>query len=193
MVAGLSPCEKRLLLTVAREAITARLEHRLPVELAVPESLSRLGGAFVTLRIRGALRGCIGHMVASKSLVDTVREMAVEAAFRDPRFTPLTAHELPRVRIELSLLGPLERVGKIEEIIVGEHGLYVKRGGLSGVLLPQVAPEQGWDVLTFLSYVCRKACLPQEAWKEPETELYRFCALVFAEGEPGPLEQNEER
>jgi len=187
----LTPGEKGALLAVAREAIVARLEARSPRYGPVTPSLKAACGAFVTLHAGDALRGCIGHILASDPLIETVREMAVAAAFHDPRFSPLALDELSAVSIEISVLGPLERITKIDEIIVGEHGLYVKRGGLSGVLLPQVAPEQGWDVPTFLAYTCRKAGLRRDAWSEPDTEVFRFSAVVFGEEGPHPPKKNE--
>ncbi len=193
MEISLTPDEKGALLSVAREAIVARLEERAPRYGPVPATLSTPCGAFVTLRAGGALRGCIGHIVASDPLVETVREMALAAAFHDPRFVPLALEQLPAITIEVSVLSPLERVTKIDEIIVGEHGLYVKRGGLSGVLLPQVAPEQGWDAPTFLGFTCRKAGLRREAWSDPETEIYRFRAVVFGEEDRHPPKSNKER
>jgi len=192
MEISLTSGEKGTLLSAAREAIVARLENRSPRYDPVSDSLTIPRGAFVTLHAEGALRGCIGHIVASDPLVETVREMAVAAAFHDPRFPPLALDELPAVSIEISVLGPLERVAKIDEIIVGEHGLYVKKGGFSGVLLPQVAPEQGWDVPAFLAYTCRKAGLRRDAWSEPDTEVFRFCAEVFGEAARHPPEKNGE-
>ncbi len=192
MELSLTPGEKDALLAVARETIVARLEARSPRYGPVPPTLASPRGAFVTLHADGVLRGCIGHIVATDPLIETVREMAAAAAFHDPRFPPLALDELPSITLEISVLGPLERVAKIDEIIVGEHGLYVKRGGLSGVLLPQVAPEQGWDVPTFLAYTCRKAGLRRDAWSEPETEIFRFSAVVFGEETGRPPKKNKE-
>ncbi len=105
--------------------------------------------------------------------------MAVAAAFDDPRFDPLTAKELKDLALEISVLTPMERLKIVDEIEVGKHGLYIKKGFYSGLLLPQVATEYGWDRITFLEETCRKAGLPRNAWKEKGTEIYLFSADIF--------------
>jgi uncharacterized protein (TIGR00296 family) len=109
--------------------------------------------------------------------------MAVSAATKDPRFPPVQASELKDLTIEISLLSPMERVTDTNRIIVGKHGLLIRRGWYQGVLLPQVAPEQGWNREEFLQGVCYKAGLPGNAWQDPNTELYWFTAEVFGEEE----------
>jgi MEMO1 family protein len=179
---GLSPEEKALLHRIARESIEARLNGARPPKVALPASATRLGeprGAFVTLQKKGELRGCIGHISAEFPLFETISEMAVAAAFQDPRFPPLTASEMKDIQIEISVLSPLRRIEKIDEIQVGVHGIYMKRNGSSGLLLPQVATEYNWDRTTFLEQTCRKSRLPTDAWKDKETEIYLFSADVF--------------
>jgi AmmeMemoRadiSam system protein A len=183
--------EKLTLLTEARETIAARFSERFSErptgrrEAAgrrTPSgALSEPCGAFVTLRKEGNLRGCIGFVAASKPLLETVREVAVAAAFEDPRFPPLGEEELPKLTIEISVLSPLKRISDVGEIIVGTHGIMMKRGFRSGLLLPQVATEQGWDRETFLTHACYKAGLPGDAWKSPDTTIEIFTALVFHE------------
>jgi len=175
-----NPDDQALLKQIAREAISCALEGRsYAVPGPLPEILKTPCGAFVTLTIDHELRGCIGHITASDPLADTVREVAVAAAFDDPRFSPVTSKEWPRVDLEVSVLTPLERVTDIQAITPGVHGLYIRRGLRSGLLLPQVATEYGWDRTTFLEQTCRKAGLRKTDWKEPDTEIYWFRAQVF--------------
>jgi len=177
--AVLTADDRRDLLADAREAIAARLERRAPRWRArrLPPQ-----GAFVTLRERGALRGCIGRMASPAPLDETTRAMAVEAAFGDPRFPPLRPEELPGVVIEISALTPFEPCPDPRSVTVGVHGLYLVHRGRSGVLLPQVPVEQGWDRDEFLAYLCVKAGLPPRSWEAPGSALFTFRAEVFGEG-----------
>jgi AmmeMemoRadiSam system protein A len=136
-------------------------------------------GAFVTLKKHGELRGCIGHIIGDRPLAETVATMAVAAAFEDPRFPPVKEEELKDLDIEISVLTPLRRINNVEEIQVGLHGIILQQGGHSGLLLPQVATEYGWDRNTFLEYTCRKAGLPPDAWKDERTTIHVFSADVF--------------
>jgi AmmeMemoRadiSam system protein A len=106
--------------------------------------------------------------------------MAVAAAFDDPRFPQVTKDELGLLDLEISVLTPLRQISSVEEIKVGMHGIYLKRGGCSGLLLPQVASEWGWDRTTFLEHTCTKAGLPEDAWKDDESEIYIFSADIFS-------------
>ncbi len=178
----LSPEEKRYLLQLARNTITARLNQQpLPEAKPITENLKVHTGAFVTINKRGQLRGCIGYVEGIKPLYQAVQDLALSAAFNDPRFPPLTKSELPQTEIEISVLTPLTPVHNISEIKVGRDGLLVKNGFYEGLLLPQVATEYGWDVETFLSETCIKAGLPPSAWKDPDTEIFKFSALIFSE------------
>ena len=174
--------EKRVLLSIARTAIEEAVGD-LKVDKVPYDSpiFHEKRGAFVTLHNKGALRGCIGFIFAVKPLVETVREMAVAAALRDPRFTPVDISELPALDIEISVLTPLREIQDINEIKVGEHGLYVQKGHNTGLLLPQVASEYNWDRETFLQQTCRKAGLPQDAWHDESTTIKIFSAQVFGE------------
>lgn len=140
-------------------------------------------GAFVTLLADGALRGCIGHLAADRPLGDVVRDMTVAAARDDPRFPPVTADELARVRVEISALTPPAPFVPLDasRIVVGRDGLVVRRGRAQGVLLPQVAPEYHWGPEAYLAATCRKAGLPPDSWAEPGTEVFTFQAEVFGE------------
>ena len=171
---------QRLLKDIAREAIAGALSNKgyvLPETL--PAVLKEPCGAFVTLTKHGELRGCIGYITAARPLAETVREVAVAAAFEDTRFTPVTLDEWPRIDIEVSVLTPMVQVSDISSIQPGIHGLYIKKGFRSGLLLPQVATEYGWDTTTFLEHTCRKAGLNKDAWKEKGAEIYCFRAQVF--------------
>jgi AmmeMemoRadiSam system protein A len=174
--------ERSALLKAAREAIETGLAGGLPARGGGTGALAERRGAFVTLTRGGRLRGCIGFVFAERPLLDTVREAAQAAAFHDPRFPPLRASELPEIRLELSVLSEPRPVTDLGEIQVGRHGLIVRRGPRSGLLLPQVATEYGWDRDTFLSHTCTKAGLPESCWREPGTEIELFGAEVFGEG-----------
>ncbi len=175
--------DRTLLLETARESIRSRLENRAPrYKQPSPDLLERYG-AFVTLHTNGRLRGCIGTLEGTDSLFDAVKELSVSSAFRDPRFPPLTANEFGDINIEISVLTPLEKVLSVEKIVVGLHGLYAKQGLRSGVLLPQVPVEQGWNRDDFLTHTCRKAGLTPDAWKSGNVDFYSFTAEVFGEGE----------
>lgn len=186
--------ERRALLQIARDAIAAALQGQ---TLRPPDSVPAArepGAAFVTLHYRGELRGCIGRLDAGPHLGEVVAGCAVSAALRDPRFRPLTPEELAHgTEIEISVLTPMQPVSSIEEVEVGRDGLLVRQGPRSGLLLPQVATEWGWDRETFLSQTCRKAGLPLDAWRRG-AEISRFQAEVFSESElsdaPGRSLQN---
>jgi AmmeMemoRadiSam system protein A len=179
---NLTAADKRLLLQVARDSIAAQLTGKAaaPAKATAP-ILQEPRGAFVSLHRGGQLRGCIGYIEAIKPLLETVREMAPAAAFQDPRFRPLQADELADLEIEISVLTPLKLIKSIDEIEVGQHGLYIVRGLNRGLLLPQVATQYHWDRRTFLEQTCCKAGLPPDAWKEPHTQIYTFKAEIFAE------------
>jgi AmmeMemoRadiSam system protein A len=183
----LDPDERRALLALAREAIQARILGLPPPRSSLPATgrLTEPGAAFATLYVPDAsgapaLRGCIGTFDRSRPLGETVQDVAVSAAVRDPRFPPLQAHEIPALTVSISVLTPLERTAP-ERVEVGRHGIQISRGEARGVLLPQVATEHGWDRETFLSETCRKAGLPRDAWQDPATRVDVFEAEVFGE------------
>jgi hypothetical protein len=179
--APLSPVERAALLGVARAAIG----HRLGLVPApgVPEAgaLGDRRGAFVTLHRGGELRGCIGRFDPESSLARTVAEMAVAAAFEDPRFPPLRSDEFEDLELHISALGPRRPLPDPAQLRVGEHGLAVKQGWHRGVLLPVVAVERGWDAPTFLKHACLKAGLRPDAWLDPTTTVEVFDAEEFGE------------
>jgi len=179
--------EQKILLTQAREVITAELEGRKPswTMNGSYHNLHEPCGAFVSLHIQNAagrsLRGCIGRITANLALIETVRTMAKEAAFSDPRFPPLKKSELSCLHIEISALSPMVPCTDPDKVKVGVHGLLLTGKGRSGVLLPQVPVEQGWNQKEYLDYICVKAGLPPGSYKAPDTQLYTFTAIVFSE------------
>lgn len=184
--------QRRWLLRLAHASIRAAVRRR-PFEMAeaedtrlspqMREHLREARGAFVTLHEDGELRGCIGMTMAVKPLDETVREMARAAALEDPRFTPVTRDELDKLQIEISVLSPMFAIAP-EDVVVGRHGLMISYEGRRGILLPQVAPEWGWDRETFLAQLCRKAGLPMDQWRKG-AKIEAFTAEVFGEKEPG--------
>jgi len=182
--ASLTAAERWFLLDVARRSIQARLRGMpLPEPWSVPQRLRAGMGAFVTLQHAGELRGCIGWMSGERPLWEAVREVAAAAATEDPRFRPLTEEEFPDLSIEISVLSPAVEVMDRDHIAIGRHGLIVTQGNRRGVLLPQVAVEQGWDADTFVRQTCLKAGLPQDACDRGAT-LEAFEAEVFSEEAP---------
>ena len=175
--------EKKQLLRIARDTIAAYAREGVKSDLPgnLPAGLNQSGGAFVSLHCRGELRGCIGTFTGEGPLAETVRAMALAAGWEDPRFPPLQESELQGLEIEISVLSPLHKISDLNEIKVGVHGLYVTKGGRQGVLLPQVAVEQGWDRDQFLSYTCRKAGLAPDAWTRGGLTLEVFTAEIFGE------------
>ena len=139
-------------------------------------------GAFVTIKRRGQLRGCLGTLQCRRGLAEEVERCAADAASEDPRFPPVSKEELPELSLEVSVLGPLEPIdpAKADAFEIGRHGLVVERGVHRGLLLPQVATEWGWTPEQFLRQTCVKAGLPEDAWRHG-ARVYRFAAEVFGE------------
>jgi AmmeMemoRadiSam system protein A len=174
--------EKAVLLDIAKNAIAAKINNLEMPEIKIDsDNLKLKRGAFVTLKKQGHLRGCIGYIKAYKPLWETVQEMAVAAAFNDPRFPSLKPEEVRHLTFEISVLSPFKRVKDIKEIEVGKHGLYMVNGLRSGLLLPQVATEYGWNRETFLKETCYKAGLSPDSWRDGETEIYIFSADYFCD------------
>ena len=176
---NLSAYEKEQLKQLARQTIEDVLFDRDKSEFEPTETLKEKRGAFVTVKKNNQLRGCIGYIKGVLPLYETIREMAIQAAFRDPRFSPLQKNEWKDVDIEISVLTPMKKINDVSEIDVGVHGLYIEKGPYSGLLLPQVATEHRWDSVTFLENTCYKAGLQKDAWKSKDTVIYVFSADVF--------------
>jgi len=174
--------EQDMLLDLARKSLEASvLRKDMPLTDIKDKRLVEKRGAFVTLTKQGNLRGCIGYIVPIQPLFKAVSEMAVAASSRDPRFPPVTMEELKDIHIEISVLTPMKPVIDVQEIEVGTHGLYLTKGGYSGLLLPQVATTYKWDREEFLRQTCAKAGLLPQAWKEKGTTIYSFSAQIFEE------------
>jgi AmmeMemoRadiSam system protein A len=179
--------EKKILLEIARRTIESSVQHQ-PIPdfeevYKITPSLELKAGAFVTIEIGRRLRGCVGYIQSHEPLYDTVSRAAISAAMHDNRFTPLTKTELKDIELEISVLSPMKKIDDTNSIVPGEHGLMIESGFYHGLLLPQVATEYAWDRETFLEQTCVKAGLPKSAWKQPETVIYSFTALVFNEEE----------
>ena len=171
-----------LLLQIARDAITCHLEDRIPSKLqGFDAELLQKSGAFVTLHKGGQLRGCVGQIVSDNPLYETVAAAAIAAATRDPRFHRVNLSEMPELEIEISVLSPLQPLERIEDLEIGIHGLYIKHGEHSGLLLPQIATAHNWNRTQFLQQAYKKAKLPEEASQDSETEIYLFSSQVFGE------------
>lgn len=178
----LNSSEKKELLGIARKTIQSYLEENKAPEFKTESpALKEKRGAFVTLKKNKELRGCIGRIVADIPLYMVVSNVAIDSAVNDPRFEPLSYNELDDVEIEISVLTPFEKIKNLDEIEIGKHGLLIKQGFYSGIFLPQVPVEQGWDKKTYLEQLCYKASLPKDAYKDKNTVIYKFSAIVFNE------------
>ncbi|MDD5622662.1 MAG: AmmeMemoRadiSam system protein A [Actinomycetota bacterium] len=181
----LTPEHKKMLLRIARESITQTIHFATVPEYRINDAVLKTRcGAFVTLHMGRDLRGCIGNITAETPLWETVRNMAIESAMRDPRFPSVSLNELEDIDIEISVLSPLEKIKNLEEIKVGTHGLFIKKGFYQGLLLPQVATDYKWNRTQFLEQTCFKAGLNKDCYKQLTTEIYIFSAIIFGEKDP---------
>lgn len=172
--------QRKTLLRAAREAVEAAAKN-LPYTPQFDDPvLQQPGAAFVTLKNRGDLRGCIGTIEPKEPLIHSVAKMARAAAREDFRFPPVQLAELPQLSIDISVLGPPQRVADVNEIEVGTHGLIIQQGNQRGLLLPQVPVEWGWHREEFLEHTCLKAGLPKDSWRRG-AEIFAFTAEVFGE------------
>lgn len=180
---SISNHEKSALLQIARRSLVETIVHARRWQ---PDTQSGLlaerRGAFVTLHLRGKLRGCVGHVEPQKSLAETVARCAIAAAREDDRFDPVQPDEVAQLTIEISVLSPPKPITP-NEIIIGTHGLIIECGPFRGLLLPQVATERRWNADKFLLETCLKAGLPGDAWKSAETKILGFSAEIFSESE----------
>ena len=176
--------EKKLFLSRARAAIA----HHLKIPYDIPGSDTQKTsidheklGAFVTIHMNGELRGCIGYIKGFESLEIEIENLAIQSAFHDPRFHPLTAGEFSKINLEITLLSPFERIDKPDDFEIGIHGLYLTYHGFSGVFLPQVATEQGWNKEEFLKHLTYKAGLDPSILNKKDYNLYKFSGVIFSE------------
>ena len=183
---GLSNEEKKTLLLMARKTIFYVFKHRTPplspkdIGIKTTPAMEKVMGGFVTLHKEGRLRGCIGEILPRNPIYKVVMNRAVSAAFEDYRFPQLGKDELDKIDIEISVLTPPEKVDSWKDIELGKHGIILSKNKHSAVFLPQVAPEQQWDLPTTLEHLSVKAGLPQDAWKHG-AEFSVFEADVFGE------------
>ena len=176
---SLSEADRRIVLELARESVIAAVSrHELPGIIPRNGIFGVPRGVFVTVHIRGRLRGCIGVIEAEETLGEAVVRCAASAALHDPRFPPVRQEELTGLEIELSLLSTPVPI-RPEDVEIGIHGLLVTSGGHRGLLLPQVAEEHHLNRERFLEETCYKAGLPRTAWREPDTKLFGFTCEVF--------------
>ncbi len=175
----LSRQEKKELLQLAYSTVKLYVqENKLPEYKPESDTLLRKSGAFVTLKKKGQLRGCIGFIEPVLPLHQAVMEASVYAACRDSRFLPVSQDELDAIEIEISVLSPLKKILNPNMVTVGKHGLVIEKDGKKGLLLPQVAVEQSWTRETFLERACLKAGLPENAWRSG-ADIFVFEAIVF--------------
>ncbi len=176
----ISEADQKSLLALARRALEARVAGARLSEVACTGALALRCGAFVSIHCGDDLRGCLGRLTVDWPLGQTIVHLGGAVADSDPRFPPVTLHELATLQIEISLLTPERPLTSIEDIEVGRHGLIVEQGRARGLLLPQVATDHAWDRETFLEHTCLKAGLPRDAWRTGARILV-FEALVFSE------------
>ncbi len=178
--------QQRFLLKLARDSIKHYLEKGKHINVEAEEGVLReKRGAFVTIKHNHQLRGCIGYPTPIYPLYKTIIEASIMAAAKDPRFLPVKKEELSDIDIEISVLSVPKRINDICEIEVGKHGIIVSKGFNSGLLLPQVPGEYGWNSETYLRHGCLKAGLDEDAWKEG-AEIEIFTAQVFSEKDFSP-------
>jgi len=182
----LTELEQKSLLGIARSTLESYIRSgKSPEVKPLTPRLAEKRGAFVTLHEHGELRGCIGYVEAVKPLYQAVSAMAVAASTEDPRFPPVQVGELGGIEIEITVLSPLRPLPSPDSVIVGKHGLVIRKGFHSGLLLPQVPVEQGWDREQFLAHTCLKAGLPPNSYKDRDARLFGFTGQVFGEKELG--------
>jgi AmmeMemoRadiSam system protein A len=179
----ISADERRQLLQLARRALEARVRREPPPVIERGGALDSHAAAFVTVYVGGELRGCLGRLEPDRRLAETIVHLAEVVSDSDPRFAPVMRDELTDMALEISVLTAERRVAAIDEIEIGRHGVIVEQGSRRGLLLPQVAPEHGWDRETLLAHAARKAALPPDVWQQGAS-VYVFEAEVFGERVP---------
>ncbi len=174
--------EQRILGNIAVSAIDDALDGKdlvPPPADQIPASLHDRLGCFVTLNINRQLRGCIGLIRSDSPLYENVWRMALMAAFRDSRFAPLSSGEWPACDVTINVLGPLSPCPDVRKIVIGRHGLVLRYNGHTGVFLPSVPVEFGWNLPQYLGHLCGKAGLPDDAWTYTEARLDWYESFSF--------------
>ncbi|HJX71269.1 MAG TPA: AmmeMemoRadiSam system protein A, partial [Bacteroidales bacterium] len=181
----LSVEDKQKLLEISRNTLEQYIRTgKIPVvrEDELSDKIKTCCGAFVSLHVNGKLRGCIGNFSQDIPLYKVVQEMTISSATRDYRFTPVEANDLNKIDIEISVLTPMKKIESIDEIILGKHGIYIRKGSRTGTFLPQVGTQTGWTLEDFLGHCARdKAGIGWDGWKD--AELFTYEAIVFSEHE----------
>jgi len=179
----LNDSQRKRLLEIARSSMESYARTKKMIDVKEDDPLfNKTLGAFVSLHQNGELRGCIGNIIGTGPLCETIRNLAIESSAADPRFRPVTVSELDAIDLEISVLSELKKIDNPDEIKMGTHGVLVQSGFKSGVLLPQVATETGWSKEEFMSHLCVfKAGLPADAWKQGKIDIFIFTAEVFSE------------
>ncbi len=190
---NLSDSDGEKLVKTARTVVTEFLKtkNKMRLDIDFEESFSSNAGVFVTLNHKSDLRGCIGYPLPDKKLYNALQEAAISAATEDPRFPSVAFEELDQITFEVTVLTPPQEIEVSDpqeypsKVKVGRDGLIVKSGFNSGLLLPQVPKEYGWNEEEFLGHTCEKAGLPKEQWKKKDTKILKFEGIVFKEQDPG--------
>lgn len=188
----LSDSDGEMLVKTARAVVTQFLKtkNKMKLDKDFEEAFSSNAGVFVTLNYQSDLRGCIGYPLPDKKLFNALHDAAISAATEDPRFPSVTFEELDQITFEVTVLTPPQEIEVSDsleypsKIKVGRDGLIVKSGFNSGLLLPQVPKEYGWNEEDFLGHTCEKAGLPKEQWKNKDTKILKFEGIVFKENSP---------
>jgi AmmeMemoRadiSam system protein A len=182
--AGVNAAEQAKLLRWARQTIEGSVRGEKPTPVPTDEPSPELcapHAAFVTLKKRGELRGCIGRMDFARPVWENVISAAISSALEDPRFDPVRPEELPELRLEISILEPPVELKRFEDYDARRHGIIIEKGLHHALFLPKVAQEYGWDEQETLEKLCWKASLPPNAWRDPDARLKIFSAFDFAE------------
>ena len=190
---NLSDSDGEMLVKTARAVVTEFLKtkNKMKLDKDFEESFSSNAGVFVTINHQSNLRGCIGYPLPEKKLFNALQEAAISAATEDPRFPSVAFEELDQITFEVTVLTPPQEIEVSDpqeypsKVKVGRDGLIVKSGFNSGLLLPQVPKEYGWNEEEFLGHTCEKAGLPKEQWKKKDTKILKFEGIVFKEQSPG--------
>jgi AmmeMemoRadiSam system protein A len=177
----LTPGMQRQLLTIARDALEARVRRTRRAGAVTQDAAQPRQGAFVTIFCRGELRGCLGRITSNLPLPELIDHLAQEVADSDPRFDPVLPAELLDIIVEISVLTPEREIVLVDEIEIGRHGLIIEQGSCRGLLLPQVPIQHEWNRETFVAQTCLKAGLPSDAWRRG-ARMFVFEAEVFGEG-----------
>ncbi len=180
---NLSDKEREELLKIARKNLELYIGKSKSIDLSTEvfnEKLQNKCGIFVTLKKDDKLRGCLGRFESSKNIPETVAELVVSSALNDTRFSPVKAKELNDIKIEISVLSPMQKINSIDEIELGKHGIYIKKGNNSGTFLPEVATDTNWELEEFLGHCAQdKADIGWEGWKDAEIFIYQ--SIKFSE------------